>query len=183
MTILDAGRLARARSGLGRAQGAQRQGRPAASRSDPPRACAAVSRLPAVRARDRGAGLFVGVQGRRLSPTILAQTFLRYARAAGVTERKRVTPHTLRHVFASELLHAGANLRQIQELLGHKHLDSTQRYTRRHRARASRRRQTPRLPDSGAPPAVGRRSSHSPGDTYERSSGKETPIAAARRNA
>ena len=57
-------------------------------------------------------------------------TFLRYARAAGVTERKRVTPHTLRHVFASELLRAGANLRQIQELLGHKHLDSTQRYTR-----------------------------------------------------
>ena len=43
---------------------------------------------------------------------------------------RAVTPHTLRHVFASELLRAGANLRQIQELLGHKHLDSTQRYTR-----------------------------------------------------
>jgi len=41
-----------------------------------------------------------------------------------------VTPHTLRDVFASELLRAGANLRQIQELLGYKHLDSTQRYTR-----------------------------------------------------
>jgi len=82
-----------------------------------------------LRARDPEPALFVGVQGRRLSYTILTQTFLRYARAAGVTERKRVTPHTLRHVFASELLHAGANLRQIQELLGHKHLDSTQRYT------------------------------------------------------
>jgi hypothetical protein len=68
--------------------------------------------------------------GRRLSISILSQTFRRYAQAAGVTERKRVTPHTLRHMFAPELLHAGANLRQIQELLGHKHLDSTQRYTR-----------------------------------------------------
>ena len=81
------------------------------------------------RARDPEPALFVGVQGRRLSISILSQTFRRYAEAAGVTERKRVTPHTLRHVFASELLHAGANLRQIQELLGHKHLDSTQRYT------------------------------------------------------
>jgi site-specific recombinase XerD len=74
--------------------------------------------------------LFVGVQGKRLSVTIMSQTFRRYANAAGVTDRKRVTPHTLRHVFASELLSSGANLRQIQELLGHKHLDSTQRYTR-----------------------------------------------------
>ena len=82
------------------------------------------------RARDPEPALFVGVKGKRLSQTIMTQTFLRYARAAGVTERKRVTPHTLRHVFASELLRAGANLRQIQELLGHKHLDSTQRYTR-----------------------------------------------------
>jgi site-specific recombinase XerD len=82
------------------------------------------------RAGDPEPALFVGVQGKRLSQTILTQTFLRYARAAGVSERKRVTPHTLRHVFASELLRAGANLRQIQELLGRKHLDSTQLYTR-----------------------------------------------------
>lgn len=82
------------------------------------------------RCGDPEPALFVGVHGKRLSQTILSQTFLRYAHAAGVTDRKRVTPHTLRHVFASELLSAGANLRQIQELLGHKHLDSTQRYTR-----------------------------------------------------
>jgi integrase/recombinase XerC len=74
--------------------------------------------------------VFTGVLGNRLSPTILANAFRRYTDAAGVTRRKRVTPHTLRHVFATELLSAGANLRQIQELLGHKHLDSTQRYTR-----------------------------------------------------
>src|SRR6266542_2598850 len=74
--------------------------------------------------------VFVGVQGNRLHYTQLGQTFRHYVNAAGVNERKRVTPHTLRHVFASELLRAGANLRQIQELLGHKHLDSTQRYTR-----------------------------------------------------
>ena len=73
--------------------------------------------------------LFVGVLGNRLSSTILSTTFRRYTEAAGVTRRKRITPHTLRHVFATELLSAGANLRQIQELLGHKHLDSTQRYT------------------------------------------------------
>ena len=60
----------------------------------------------------------------------MAVTFRRYATTAGVNKRKRITPHTLRHVFATELLSAGANLRQIQELLGHKHLDSTQRYTR-----------------------------------------------------
>ena len=66
----------------------------------------------------------------RLNYTQLGQVFRHYVASSGVGERKRVTPHTLRHVFASELLRAGANLRQVQELLGHKHLDSTQRYTR-----------------------------------------------------
>ena len=83
-----------------------------------------------VRPESKDDALFLGVLGRRLSPNILAQTFRRYAAVAGVSKHKCVTPHTLRHVFATELLGAGANLRQIQELLGHKHLDSTQRYTR-----------------------------------------------------
>jgi integrase/recombinase XerD len=82
----------------------------------------------AIRGADPEPALFVGVQGGRLNSTQLKHVFRRYVEASGVGERKRVTPHTLRHVFASELLDAGANLRQIQELLGHKHLDSTQRY-------------------------------------------------------
>jgi integrase/recombinase XerD len=69
------------------------------------------------------------VQGHELHYTQLGQVFRHHVDAAGVNEHKRVTPHTLRHVFASELLRGGANLCQIQELLGHKHLDSTQRYT------------------------------------------------------
>lgn len=54
--------------------------------------------------------VFVGVQGGRLNYTLLGQSFRRFVEASGVGERKRVTPHTLRHVFASELLRAGANL-------------------------------------------------------------------------
>src|SRR6266536_364059 len=67
--------------------------------------------------------VFVGVQGNRLHYTQLGQTFRHYVDAAGVAERKRVTPHTLRHVFASELLRAGSTLRQIQALLARKSLD------------------------------------------------------------
>lgn len=104
--------------------------------------------------------LFLGVLGRRLTPSIMALTFRRYATAAGVNKRKRITPHTLRHVFATELLGAGANLRQIQELLGHKHLDSTQRYTRvnAHQLRGAVRR----LPWVGE--QVKRASVQGPGD-------------------
>src|SRR5204863_4184533 len=106
------------------------QGRTATDDPDPPRARAALAQYYATRVPLTEQAVFVGVQGNRLHYTQLGQVFRHYVDASGVNERKRVTPHTLRHVFASELLHAGANLRQIQELLGHKHLDSTQRYTR-----------------------------------------------------
>jgi integrase/recombinase XerC len=71
--------------------------------------------------------LFLGTKGGRLNPTFAANR-LRKCRAALGTITK-VTPHSLRHSCASHLLASGMQLRQIQELLGHASLSSTQIYT------------------------------------------------------
>lgn len=80
----------------------------------------------------RVTGLFLvssrcGQRGRRLGHSSIINIVQETARKAGIT--KRVTPHTLRHSVATHLLRAGADLRHVQELLGHNRIDTTECYT------------------------------------------------------
>lgn len=70
---------------------------------------------------------FLNRSGRRLSDRSIRRIVEKYSGL--VSMKNRVTPHTIRHTFASHLLQSGADLRVIQELLGHSSLSTTQRYT------------------------------------------------------
>jgi integrase/recombinase XerC len=76
---------------------------------------------------DEEKAFFLSTRGKRMNPRGVARVVERVVRESGIG--RRISPHALRHTFATHLLDAGADLRSIQEMLGHRSLSTTQKYT------------------------------------------------------
>jgi integrase/recombinase XerD len=82
---------------------------------------------PDLVAKKTGAEIFLSIRGKKLTPPRIRQLISQYAARAGI--EAHVYPHLMRHSFATHLLGGGADLRIIQELLGHADISTTQVYT------------------------------------------------------
>ena len=105
--------------------------------------------LLAARGRGAAAALFLNKSGGRLSDRSVRRLFDKYCDVVAASHK--ITPHTLRHSFATHLLDRGADLRVVQELLGHADLSTTQIYTHvtTGRMRETYERAHPRARDGG----------------------------------
>ncbi len=88
---------------------------------------ARVLKVPEAERKEHERALFLSQRGRRMSAASLRTRFEQVVKRAGLPPT--ITPHTMRHTFATELLNGDADLRSVQELLGHASLSTTQIYT------------------------------------------------------
>lgn len=76
-----------------------------------------------------GNWIFLTFKGKRVEPSYMRRTVKEYAKKSGIEKWKDISPHTLRHTFATDLYSKTGNLRKVQKALGHSDVSTTQIYT------------------------------------------------------